>query len=233
MERFETRKAPWLAPPATTHYEVLGVPPGASHDQIRRAYHDQARRWHPDRAQEHGATEEAELSMRRVNEAWRVLGDAQRRKTYDIGLRSGSTTDTRAGATTVDGITRIDARLLDPQFLAARRMAQVEEADYKNSWMLRVLPMAAFVVLLIGIIVFTAYARTPGSASTTTTFPGPDIGLDPGACVRRLPDEDLLEVSCDGPFDGVLIGVADIGGTCPPGTKLTQPVKDGKTACLG
>ncbi len=224
-----------MATPATTHYEVLGVPTGASHDEIRRAYLDQARRWHPDRLgadPDRGRALDAESSMRRVNEAWRVLGDVQRRQSYDLGLR-GATTTSRPGVQTTDGITRIDPRLLDPEFLAARRRSQVESAEYKNSWMLRALPVAAFVVLAVGIVVFTAYARTPGESTTTTTFPGPDIGVDPGACVRRLPDAGLLVVPCTGTEDGVLIAVTEPGGLCPPGTKLLQPVGDGKTACLG
>ncbi|MEZ5378111.1 MAG: J domain-containing protein [Acidimicrobiales bacterium] len=224
-----------MPPPTKNHYEVLGVPASSSHEEIRRAYHEQARRWHPDRFQEMPAAEaeRAELSMRDVNEAWRVLGDQQRRTTYDHSL-AGPVRQPRPGVqTSADGVTRIDPRLLDPEFLAARRRSQADDIEYKNSWMLRVLPMAAFIVLIVGIIVFTAYARTPGTAITTTTFRGPDIGIDPGACVRRLPDAGLLALPCDGNEDGVLIAVTLPGATCPEGTKLTQPVKDGMTACLG
>ncbi len=224
-----------MPPPTKNHYEVLGVPAGSSHEEIRRAYHDQARRWHPDRFQEKSATEaaKAETSMRSVNEAWRVLGDDQRRSTYNRSL-AGPVGAPRAGVqTSADGITRIDPRLLDPEFLAARRRHAVEQINYKNSWMLRALPMLAFVALLAGIIVFTAYARTPGTSITTTTFSGPDIGIDPGACVRRLPDAGLLQLPCDGNEDGVLIAVTLPGVACPPGTKLSQPVRDAMTACLG
>lgn len=224
-----------MPPPTKNHYEVLGVPTGSSHEEIRRAYHDQARRWHPDRFQEKPAAEaeQAEISMRHVNEAWRVLSDQQRRTTYDYSL-SGPVQSPRPGVqTSADGITRIDPRLLDPEFLAARRRSQVDAVEYKNSWMLRVLPMVAFVALLAGIVVFTAYARTPGTAITTTTFRGPEIGIDPGACVRRLPDAGLLQLPCDGNEDGVLIAVAMPGAACPEGTKLSQPVREGMTACLG
>ncbi len=224
-----------MPPPTKNHYEVLGVPTSSSHEEIRRAYHDKARQWHPDRFQEKppAEAERAEISMRRVNEAWRVLGDQQRRTTYDYSL-AGPVSSPRPGVqTSADGVTRIDPRLLDPEFLAARRRSQVDAVQYKNSWMLRALPMVAFIALIAGIIVFTAYARTPGTAITTTTFPGPDIGIDPGACVRRLPDAGLLALPCDGNEDGVLIAVTMPGVACPAGTKLTQPVRDGMTACLG
>ncbi len=224
-----------MPPPTRNHYEVLGVPKRSPQKEIRRAYHDQARKWHPDRFQERSAAdaERAEASMREVNEAWRVLGDEQRRQAYDRSL-AGPVDNPRPGVqTSADGITRIDPRLLDPEFLAARRRSQVEQVDYKNSWMLRALPMVAFIGLVAGIIVFTAYARTPGTAITTTTFRGPDIGIDPGACVRRLPDSGLLPLPCDGNEDGVLIAVTLPGVACPEGTTLSQPVRDGMTACLG
>ena len=151
----------------------------------------------------------AETSMRQVNEAWRVLGDQHRRTTYDHSL-VGPVRAPRPGVqTSADGITRIDPRLLDPEFLAARRRSQVDTVEYKNSWMLRALPMVAFVVLLVGIIVFTAYPRTPGTSITTTTFRGPDIGIDPGACVRRLPEAGLLALPCDGNEDGGFVNALE------------------------
>jgi hypothetical protein len=54
-----------------TPYEVLGVPPTASAEEIRRAYLTLARRHHPDAG---GSTDE----MRRLNEAWSALSTAPR-----------------------------------------------------------------------------------------------------------------------------------------------------------
>ncbi|MEL6981130.1 MAG: J domain-containing protein, partial [Actinomycetota bacterium] len=66
-------------------YAVLGVARQAEHDRIRRAYIEAARRWHPDRHRdkEGAEAEKAELAMRRVNEAWAVLGNKERRAAYD------------------------------------------------------------------------------------------------------------------------------------------------------
>ena len=61
----------------TSPYEVLGVDPAASDAEIRRAYVALARRFHPD---VHPGGEER---MRRVNEAWAVLGDRARRAEWD------------------------------------------------------------------------------------------------------------------------------------------------------
>ena len=72
-----------------THYEELGVAADASTAAIRRAYLARARRAHPDF---HGDATEAtraaaEREMRRLNGAWAVLGDENRRRDYDDGLR--------------------------------------------------------------------------------------------------------------------------------------------------
>ncbi len=74
-----------------SHYDVLGVPVDATHDDIRRAYHRQARRHHPDIHSGSGPeiVAEAHRRMEAVNAAWAVLGDPVRRRAYDgeIGLR--------------------------------------------------------------------------------------------------------------------------------------------------
>lgn len=75
------------------HYEVLGVAPKASQEELRRAYLRLARRHHPDRlaAKESLTTDvdaraASERRMRDVNEAWRVLSDPASRAIYDAGL---------------------------------------------------------------------------------------------------------------------------------------------------
>ena len=68
-----------------THYDVLGVPPTASTAEIRKAYVRLARRHHPDFYATADATSRAasEREMRRINEAWAVLSDPDRRRDYD------------------------------------------------------------------------------------------------------------------------------------------------------
>lgn len=74
---------------AVNHYESLGIPTGADPAEIRRAYVKAARRFHPDAHADRSPAERAhaERRMRDVNEAWRVLGDAERRRVYDERLR--------------------------------------------------------------------------------------------------------------------------------------------------
>jgi hypothetical protein len=71
-----------------THYEVLGVSPGATTDEIRAAYRRQARRHHPDTLPDADpeTADAARRTMAAVNSAWEVLGNRARRHAYDAGL---------------------------------------------------------------------------------------------------------------------------------------------------
>jgi curved DNA-binding protein len=62
------------------YYEILGVPRTASGDEIKKAFRKLARQYHPDVAKN---KKEAEEKFKEVNEAYEVLGDAEKRKRYD------------------------------------------------------------------------------------------------------------------------------------------------------
>ncbi|HEX2194138.1 MAG TPA: molecular chaperone DnaJ [Candidatus Limnocylindria bacterium] len=67
------------------YYEVLGVPRDASDEEIKRAFRRAAQRHHPDVDTSHGAEER----FKELNEAYRVLGDRQRRTAYDMFGHAG------------------------------------------------------------------------------------------------------------------------------------------------
>jgi hypothetical protein len=71
-----------------THYEVLGVEPDASADEIRTAYLALARLHHPDRFGAAEAPAGTDERMRDLNAAWRALSDPDRRARYDLEIGS-------------------------------------------------------------------------------------------------------------------------------------------------
>lgn len=63
------------------YYSVLGVSPDAEDIVISAAYRALAQRYHPDRFG--GSQEKAHVRMSELNEAYGVLSDAKKRKSYD------------------------------------------------------------------------------------------------------------------------------------------------------
>lgn len=61
------------------YYEVLGVSRTAAAEEIKRAYRTLARQYHPDVNSE----PEADHKFKEINEAYEVLSDANKRRTYD------------------------------------------------------------------------------------------------------------------------------------------------------
>ena len=69
--------------PAPDLYQLLGVPRGASREEIALAWRRRARAEHPDARPADAA---APGRFRALAEAWRVLGDPARRAVYDRAL---------------------------------------------------------------------------------------------------------------------------------------------------
>ncbi len=62
------------------YYKILGVERNFTEDQIKRAYRQLAKKYHPDL---HPGDKKAEDKFKEINEAYEVLGDAQKRAKYD------------------------------------------------------------------------------------------------------------------------------------------------------
>jgi molecular chaperone DnaJ len=61
------------------YYDVLGVPKGASQEDIKKAFRRLAMQYHPDRNKDDGA----EQKFKEAGEAYEVLSDAEKRAAYD------------------------------------------------------------------------------------------------------------------------------------------------------
>ena len=63
------------------YYRILGVNRDASAQDIKKAFRQLALRYHPDRNNDN--MKQAEEKFKKINEAYEVLGDEQKKRQYD------------------------------------------------------------------------------------------------------------------------------------------------------
>lgn len=69
------------------YYTILGVSKSASQEEIKKAYRKLAVKYHPDK---NPGDAEAEKKFKEISEAYEVLGDAQKRESYDRFGKAGA-----------------------------------------------------------------------------------------------------------------------------------------------
>lgn len=204
---------------AMSHYEVLGVAATASSDDIRRAFRRRAQQVHPDRhlgpegpdSARSGARSPDE-AMRQLNEAWRVLGDPGRRRAYDQSLL--------AGAHARPAPRRRPDDLDDRPYLHA----PAAPGDFAV-WLLRSLPWAVTLAVLVGIFVFTAFAGDSGDAELSASdLVGECVLLERGGVVTTVP--------CEEPNNGRVDLVAVRSSLCPDDSSSARLPTQGSWLCL-
>jgi hypothetical protein len=71
------------------YYDILEVPPNATHEEIKQSWREQLQVWHPDRFRYNSALRrKAEERTKEINEAYGVLGNKETRAVYDRQRRT-------------------------------------------------------------------------------------------------------------------------------------------------
>ena len=73
-------------PRETKYYDILGISPTATEQEIKAAYRKQALKYHPDKNQ---GSEVAAEKFKSIGVAYEVLSDADKRRRYDAGGEAG------------------------------------------------------------------------------------------------------------------------------------------------
>ena len=115
---------------------MLGLRAGAADDEIRRQYKRLAKTFHPDL----NPDPQASVRMKALNEAYRVLGDADRRAAYDslAGLRRWTSDEVYGESARGRAMRRFEAELdneLSVSEMLSRKQAarelHVRKTDYR------------------------------------------------------------------------------------------------------
>lgn len=79
---FEQSSSAQVPTGTETLYQILGIPGSVGVDDIKKAYRRMARQWHPDICKE----PDAQQRFIRIQEAYELLSDPNKRSKYDVGL---------------------------------------------------------------------------------------------------------------------------------------------------
>lgn len=72
-----------------SHYQTLNVVMTATQEEIKASYRSLALKYHPDKCTD----ADAELKMKNINEAYKVLSNEAQRKKYDLLFETGGNLD--------------------------------------------------------------------------------------------------------------------------------------------
>jgi DnaJ-class molecular chaperone len=98
------------------YYNILGISPEATQEEVKKAFRHLALLHHPDRNP--GNEKQAEEKFKEINEAYSVLGDESRRQQYDMARKSPFAHAGAPGYTSYDQSQVFTNSFSDPAFFA-------------------------------------------------------------------------------------------------------------------
>lgn len=145
--------------PSINYYQILDVPPGASKEQITRAYRQLIRVTHPDTFQDPRARAKAEERAKIINAAYTVLSRSDVRAEYDKTIRATAVSDALMQRYTGNGASRpapprARPKSPPPHIVRAQRRA------YNAAVRQLLLVTAAFMLIVIAVAVVFGLAQS-------------------------------------------------------------------------
>lgn len=206
---------------------MLGISQDASHDEIKAAFTERALRLRPHRdATDDDAVERAAWRLQELNDAWEVLRDPRRRRSYDQ---------------TLDRAPILGAERAPPP--VALRMddlpepatgAEEEPASRWVRWA-PALVIALILLVVVGISISTGATPEDDPDVVTTEV------LPEGTCVLvdasepasgETGDPAVAVVDCAAENDGTIVAAVDVPLPCPPRTINVPLLSEGRSLCL-
>lgn len=145
--------------PSINYYQILDVPPGASKEQITRAYRQLMRLTHPDTFQDPRARAKAEERAKIINAAYTILSRPEVRAEYDKAIRATAMSDALMQRYTGNGPgrpapPRAWPKSPPPHVVRAQRRA------YNAAVRQLLLVTAAFMLMVIGAVLVFGLAQS-------------------------------------------------------------------------
>ncbi|MDQ3547457.1 MAG: J domain-containing protein [Chloroflexota bacterium] len=137
--------------PTINYYQVLDVPPGASREEITRAYRALMRLTHPDKFMDQDQRAKAEERSKLINAAYTVLSKPEIRSQYDAQMRTTIVSDALMQRYTGNTPGRVSPARARPRPASARTVRAQRRAN--NSAVLQLLLITGAFVGGLAIII--------------------------------------------------------------------------------
>lgn len=234
----------------STHYDTLGVQPGATAKEIRKAYLRRARALHPDRQQGRSPADarRAEEAMRQVNVAWNCLSNEEKRSAYDQRIsprrdatrtsqprpaqatrpaaqrQSGQQRATSQSQAKKSGQPRQASSQRQPHRTDTHRHSIDDEPGDGSVSVLASLPVLIILGIALGLLIITAFGNQGDTSDNRERVPELDSQMFESNCFTFMVDGGLQQESCaTGRADAEVVAVVPDPGNCPADTEsVTQ-----------
>jgi len=114
-----------------SYYNVLGVSENATSDEIKRAYHEKSKLYHPDKHINSPLYQLASEKQKELNEAYEVLSNPEKRRTYDQEVKGELYILPRATEEFIIGIGLMEAGNLNESYTSFQKATILEPSFWE------------------------------------------------------------------------------------------------------